>query len=699
MPGQTDHSSKTVIQSALHKNDGLPRVLRLTLAKRLAFGFGLLGLGVIAIMIASLAGLERINQGVNALVEDAIPTKDQLADARIALLQISTAAAEHYNSREEAQLVEVETGMAQHVDQFRQVVNQLESASTQVRTTNNLTEQLSQTVSQANEQIELIEWNMNTHRRSLESEQRIEQIREALQTLRREARPIFERHIRDIEHPPAQALAYQLQGILDSATLMAINVSLANTLEVIDSLQSQLRDNLDGVALMAFDIMDQQDADRAFDQYYNNIEPFFKELNQIATVNDGLIAQQTNLFTEIRSNLPARIEAVQSSLAESADALQALSAEVSLSADDISRQAVASVTLSRLVIVVATAAIIGLCVIVAWAVIGSIRKPIRRLSQYMQRVGEGDFTVTVGHYKDDEIGEIFASTQTLVNEFKSMVARIAELSNDINLVSQSSAEATGSVRASLDEQNQDLNSVATALTEMSASIREVASNTRSAADEMHDSEEKAHEIENAIKASVASTNNLNTAMNDASQVITRLDQEVSSIEQILEVIQNIAEQTNLLALNAAIEAARAGEQGRGFAVVADEVRTLAGRTQQSTQEIQEKIDRVVAGSRDAVGSIDTSRTKVTEVFDNAHRINELFEGYLQSVAKVSELNLQVSAATEEQHATSEEMSQRTNAINEQSANLSSSFQDTAERANELNRIARQLNDAIARIQL
>ncbi|MEX2366188.1 MAG: methyl-accepting chemotaxis protein, partial [Pseudohongiellaceae bacterium] len=427
-------------------------------------------------------------------------------------------------------------------------------------------------------------------------------------------------------------------------SLLAINASLADSLGIIEAVQTELRDSLDAVASLTFDIFDQVDADPAFADYHQAIDPLFKQVNGLATSNDGLISQQKNLYVEIRSNLPGKIEAVQARLADTGNSLQALSLQVDSLVAGISDEALEQVSVGRYVVVLATALILLLCMVVSWLVVRSVRRPIHRLNRYMKQVGNGDFSARVGSYARDEIGEIFQSTEQLVGNIRDMIARIADLNRDINAISTDTTEATQSMRLRSNAQSEDLNSVAAAVTEMSASVRDVAGNTRQAADEMVHSEALAHDIETAVLAAVAANEKLTGSMQSATGVIETLDSDVASIEQILDVIRNITEQTNLLALNAAIEAARAGEQGRGFAVVADEVRTLASRTQTYTLEIGEKIDRVMAGSRDAVASISTSVRDANDISDRVGHVQQAFNEYLTCIARVSELNEQVSVA-------------------------------------------------------
>jgi len=365
----------------------------------------------------------------------------------------------------------------------------------------------------------------------------------------------------------------------------------------------------------------------------------------------------------------------------------------------ISNDALEQVAVGRNVVIMATVLILMLCLLVTWFVVRSVRRPINRLNQYMKQVGSGDFSVEVGHYAQDEIGEIFQSTEQLVHNVRDMIARIAELNREISTISIDSAEATREVRTRLNDQSQSLSVVATAITQMSASVREVAQNTREVSDEVTQSEARAHDIETSVSEAVKSAGQLTESMQSATEVIEALDGEVVGIEQILDVIRNIADQTNLLALNAAIEAARAGEQGRGFAVVADEVRTLASRTQTSTEEIRQKVDTVMTGSRDAVESIATSVNNASEIASRVNSISESFKDYLTYIARVNQLNGQVAVATDQQQSVSEDISQQTQTISDGEVDVAEEFETTAQRAVELEKIASQLDQAIKRFKL
>ncbi|WP_394170238.1 methyl-accepting chemotaxis protein [Saccharospirillum alexandrii] len=682
--------------TVLKKYLSLPR---LTLVTRLSVGFGLVGIGVLCMLGVSLFSSQQSSQGLNALVTEALPVKEALADARLTLKDISTGAAEHYNARQPDVMATIRARVESGIQSFNEMAGSLATDFPILSQSPELEARLTQSVEQAREQFELVALNMNTHERSIEAEIRIAEVRREIDQLRAEAGPAFDTNLARMEEPEAVTLAFRLQRLFDTVSLLAITASLADSLDVIQSVQADLRDSLDSFATLTFDIFDQVDADPAFADYNDAIDPLLDQINRLATANDGLIARQTNLFVDIRTELPGKIEAVQASLASTGGNLQALSQQVDSAVTRISEVALDQVTVGRYIVILATIAILLLCLAVSWVVVRSVRRPIHRLSEYMKQVGNGDFSARVGNYPNDEIGEVFHSTEQLVDKIREMIARIADLNRDINAISTDTAESTKSVRSRLNLQSEDLNSVAAAVTEMAASVRDVAHNTRQAADEMVHSEERAHDIETAVSAAVNSNQKLTVSMQEATGVIETLDSEVAGIDQILDVIRNITEQTNLLALNAAIEAARAGEQGRGFAVVADEVRTLASRTQTYTQEIAEKIDSVMAGSREAVASISTSVKDANDISGRVGDVQGAFNEYLTYIARVSELNGQVSVATDEQQAVSEDITKRTNTISDTGAVVAADFESTVQRAAELNEIADHLDQAIKRFQL
>ncbi|VAW67150.1 Methyl-accepting chemotaxis sensor/transducer protein, partial [hydrothermal vent metagenome] len=223
---------------------------------------------------------------------------------------------------------------------------------------------------------------------------------------------------------------------------------------------------------------------------------------------------------------------------------------------------------------------------------------------------------------------------------------------------------------SIYEQQSQTEQVATAMNEMSATVQDVSKNIAGTAQSAHDAHAETVEGTQIVEVSISAVKKLADQLEGAADVFQQLEQDSEDINTVLDVIKGIAEQTNLLALNAAIEAARAGEQGRGFAVVADEVRTLAGRTQESTQEINQVIEKLQSGSRSAVEVMKRSRDDAKAVVEQAAKAGESLSLISTAVGLINDMSTQIASAAEQQNATTEE-------INRNIVNISNIANETA----------------------
>nr|WP_210424588.1 methyl-accepting chemotaxis protein [Marichromatium bheemlicum] len=282
---------------------------------------------------------------------------------------------------------------------------------------------------------------------------------------------------------------------------------------------------------------------------------------------------------------------------------------------------------------------------------------IRGVSDTMRDIaeGEGDLTRTIEIHGKDELAELataFNMFQAKVRELVSQVAaggeRLAAAAEELSATSEQTDDQVRQQQAELDQ-------VATAMNEMTATVAEVARHATEAAEATRRADEDASAGRDVVARTVASIETLSNHVDEATTVIGRLSDDSVEIGKVLDVIRGIAEQTNLLALNAAIEAARAGEQGRGFAVVADEVRTLASRTQASTTEIQEMIERLQSGAGQAVTVMEESRTQAQESVGMAAKAGDSLEQITEVVSGIKDMNTQIASAAEEQAAVSQEV--------------------------------------------
>jgi methyl-accepting chemotaxis protein len=249
------------------------------------------------------------------------------------------------------------------------------------------------------------------------------------------------------------------------------------------------------------------------------------------------------------------------------------------------------------------------------------------------------------------------------------------------------------------EQEQQANMIATAINQMSAAIQEVANSAQNTSDQANVTDAQAQQGVQQVTANITAITRLSETVNGASAVIGQLSTESDKISQVLSVIQSIAAQTNLLALNAAIEAARAGEAGRGFAVVADEVRTLATNTQQATESIRSMIDTLQAAARDAVNAMAQSQGHADGSVHNAQQAGTLLEQIKNSISAIVDMNVQISTATEQQTIVAEEINRNITDFNSSISEVSRSSAQSAEASETLAELASRLRMQAAEFQV
>lgn len=320
---------------------------------------------------------------------------------------------------------------------------------------------------------------------------------------------------------------------------------------------------------------------------------------------------------------------------------------------------------------------------------------ITRLQKRLTHVGSGDFThrFEVDH-TDNEIGKMFAAYNTMIEQVSELVNNARSAVNRTEEHSRSVTKATADAEAGVVRQYNDIDQVATAMNEMSATVHEVAQNAAQAAEAAKTADDEARNGMSVVHAAVDQIHNMAKQLDSTSGVLDRLEAESEEIGKVLEVITGIAEQTNLLALNAAIEAARAGEQGRGFAVVADEVRTLAQRTQESTEEIRIIIERLQSESRNAVTSMQQSSSLAKSSVEQAEQASEALSHIAGAVDTISSMNTLIATAAEEQSQVADDIDQRIVSISNVAEQTRQDSQQVVAATQEIQNEVRDLNQLI-----
>jgi len=367
--------------------------------------------------------------------------------------------------------------------------------------------------------------------------------------------------------------------------------------------------------------------------------------------------------------------------------LDVVMSDVTALGDELdARQAKDTLTLIGIGVVIALA---GLVIMVLLGL--SLSRPARRLVAMLDDIaqGDGDLTKRLVVDRGDELGAVAKGFNSFLDKLQAMIREVVASVAQVTDASENTADIAMRTNDGIQRQLSEIDQVATAVTEMTATAQDVARNAAQAAEAARNADGSASHGRDVVKASAAATLSLAEDINKAVASVQSLARDSENITGILATIRGIAEQTNLLALNAAIEAARAGEQGRGFAVVADEVRNLAQKTQTSTEEIQTMIEQLQKGTRDTVKVMEQSRTRTEESVLQSEEADAALTSITQAVSVITEMNTQIASAAEEQSAVAEDVNRNVATIDQVAKAVAGGAQEASEASAGLTRLAEQ----------
>ncbi|WP_412503453.1 methyl-accepting chemotaxis protein [Shewanella indica] len=422
------------------------------------------------------------------------------------------------------------------------------------------------------------------------------------------------------------------------------------------------------------------------------------KLNQHLKGKNSIQAQKA-IQLELKASTQVALAQVETDKQNANQAMAALSGAIETLTNEINAKTLASIDSASMQTLLVVLVAILVAIAVSIAVVKPLTASLNRINQALNILASGDLTHKLDDSGEDEFAELSRNCNRLIDSLRGLIRGILDRSNQLAAAAEQTSAVTSQTTIGIQEQKSQVDQVATATTELSSSAQQVSHSADHALSQIKQADEEAQNMRIIAEENRRTIEALADEVAKAGQVINKVHSDSDAIGSILDVIRGIAEQTNLLALNAAIEAARAGEQGRGFAVVADEVRNLASRTQESTQEIQQMIQVLQTGTQEAVAVMEQGRAQANSCVAKTEQANQALEAISESVHQAFDAGTQIANAAQEQNLVSQQVSEKLEHIALISEETASGADQTAQSSHQVAQLAEELQASVGEFKV
>lgn len=672
--------------------------MKLTVAVRIASGFvvTVLLLGIIAFTsLSKLSDIKESTEKVNTL---AIPALTQSSNLQSQFVKMGKSAVQLYYTTDSAAVSELQTSFEKNDREFKASYEKLNAV---VAKDPQLKSAVSAVFKSYNDFNEISTNLFSSHTQTLRLESDIQDALSSLEEMADDAASLSldltDSSSVKRNHKEAYEAANALETNLNSLVSAATDLSNTKSVATVDTISNEIEFTVSSISEKYASIEALSKVNNAPEVAQELMEMLDSLLEAVTSSNS--IVQKKRQLLQTKSKSTELLQTSEATIDKAVKQLENLFKIAKDSAKNVQTQVEDQVTSGYTTVFIIVALAIILSIIIGTITFRSIIRPLGQVNELLNVVASGDMTKKLDDSGEDEFADLARNCNQLIDSLRSLIQGIVSRSTQLAAASEETSAITKETTRAVNNQRAQVEQAATATTEMSSTSQAVLHSSQEALDAIQASDDEAERVKRISEANKHTITGLAKEVDGASSVINKLHQDSASIGGILDVIRGIADQTNLLALNAAIEAARAGEQGRGFAVVADEVRSLASKTQDSTREIQSMIEVLQHGAEEAVAVMLRGKSQAESCVEQSENAAQALQSITDAVHKASNVSEEIAQAAKEQNQVTNEISERLESVVAIAEQTATGAEQTADSSHEVARLAEELRLSVEEFKL